>query len=878
MADKSQNITINYKFNTSEVDKATATLNQANAASNRLQQAGAKGASAITQEFQKSRKTILDMQTALTRLRSIIEVTSDPAKLRQLSNEYKNIKTQLDQATKSAFGFNNAMKQQGSVATQAAGKFNQLYGAVQTVIGAAIVRQVASVTLEMARLAGNAEGIERAFERSFPNSFDLMNQLREATKGTVTDFELMQRTLQATNLGVAVKELPVLFEFAAVRAQQTGESVDYLVDSIVRGIGRKSPLILDNLGLSATALKEKFDGASLASQSVADVTAGVAEIAREELEKMGGHVETAATSVAQLEAAWTNLRINFAKRIDSSAIINFFKEAFEGASAALKTQKEIRDESAKMRAATEFASLQEHQLREERVENGKVVKTNSQDLVNAVQNEIRERMKLIEAAKVDLLIQKQRFDAASHGSRETINERIKVREQIVQEGLNVKANIQFYEETVKLLRAYFQELTKVDEKQLVTIKTLRDELKALQDQREEATSINDTGELDRLERESLRLEDRILKIADNIEWQKKWSQQNERDKLAQMELTKAIEESANAVDKLRKKFADGDIAFSTGDLLGDVDYKEELNLDGLEEALNEVQDTVSKFNLDDAFKGKQFFIRLRLAFNGEGGDVSEVQESINKTLQEIGVSTIDILRDQGNSIIDAELERDQKRLDNLKSFYDHQIMLAGDNDRAKQELRIKEERETEILQKRIFEKEKRLRRAQALIDGAAGVAKAFATAPNIYVGILLAALVAAQTASQIAMINRQSFAKGVIDVGRGAIDLKGKGTATSDSIPANLSRGESVMTAWETRVAGDVLRDVRAKKLDNRVLRQLKEGRAPIVSDKFNDERIIKAIKEQKHPDIVSASNIVYESRQYNNDYKKRVRSRSMGL
>lgn len=866
MADKSQNITINYKFNTQEVDKATATLNQANAASNRLQQAGAKGASAITQEFQKSRKTILDMQTALTRLKSIIDITSDPAKLKQLSNEYKNIKTQLDNATKSAYGLNNAMKQQGNAVTAAAGKFGQLYGAVQTVVWAAIVRQIANVTLEMARLAGNAEGIERAFERSFPNSFDLMNQLREATKGTVTDFELMQRTLQATNLGVAVKELPVLFEFAAVRAQQTGESVDYLVDSIVRGIGRKSPLILDNLGLSATRLKEKFDGASLASQSVADVTRGVAEIAREELEKMGGHVETSATRVARLESAWTQLRINFAKRIDSSAIIQFFTDAANGASAALKTQKELRDESAKMRAATEFASLQEHQLREERMENGKVVKTNSQDLINAIQNEIRERIKLIEQSKVEVLIQAQKLKALAAVKVMRTEDRETAKAAILEESANIRANISFYQETIKLLRAYFQELTKVDEKQLVTIKTLRDQLKELQDQREEATFIGDTAELDRLERESLRLEDRILKIADNIEWQKKWSQQNERDKLAQMELTKAIEESANAVEKLRKKFADGDIAFSTGDLLGDVDATETLDMDALEEGLTEVADTVNQS------LGEEFLIRLRLGFQGKGGDTSEIQAMLNEELKKLGVGTFDILTDQFHSIVDAELASYEQRLANLQAFYDNQMLLAGDNDRAKQQLRIKEERDTARLRAEMARKEKQAKRTHVLIDIAAGIAKAFATYAWPY-SLIPAAFVAAQGASQLAIINRQptNFAKGVID-------LKGPGTATSDSIPANLSRGESVMTAWETRMAGDVLKDIRAKKLDNRVLRQLKEGRTPVQSDNFNDERIIKAIKEQKYPDVEEVSNIVYKTRKYNDDYRKRVRSRSMGL
>ena len=36
------------------------------------------------------------------------------------------------------------------------------------------------------------------------------------------------------------------------------KSVDFLVNSIVTGIGRKSVLILDNLGLSAVDVNEKF--------------------------------------------------------------------------------------------------------------------------------------------------------------------------------------------------------------------------------------------------------------------------------------------------------------------------------------------------------------------------------------------------------------------------------------------------------------------------------------------------------------------------------------------------------------------------------------------------------------------------------------------
>lgn len=859
MADKTQNIFVNYKFNTADVERAQQPLNKVNQLNNQIQQSAGKAGSAINQEFQKSQRTILDMQNALTRLRSIIEVTSNPQKLKQLSGEYQNIKRQLDAATKSAFGFNTALKEQGSVASQAAGKFGQLYGAVQTVVGAAIVRQVASFTIEMARLAGNTEGVQRAFERAFPNSFQILQDLRQATRGTVTDFELMQRTLQATNLGLSVEQLPELFEFAAVRAQQTGESVDYLVDSIVRGIGRKSPLILDNLGISAVRLKEKFDGAALASQSVADVTKAVAEIASEEMGKMGGAVDTSAQKVDRMNVAWTHLRTNLSKAIDSSSIITFFTDAFNGMARLLKGQKEIEKESVQQRASIEFQSLRENQLADQRLQNGKIQKQTQQDLINQTQAEIRERMKLIEAGKVDLLILKQKFDQASHtknGTAAEINDNIKIREQISAQGANLLTNIKFYEETIKLLRAYSDGLDNVEQKQLITISTLREELKALQEQREEATSIDNTAELDRLQREILLLDDRILKISDNIKWQKQWNREKEEQALAAMNATAAEEELGKAIDFVSSK-------------LGTAAGKAPELKDSLEEMEADIRETVEAIDLAT---GKEFMIRLRLGIQGEGGETSEIQAFVNDQLKQLGETIYQGTLANLHSIVDAEIDSYRQRLEAAEAFYDNQITLAGDNERAKQQIRIREKQETDKLRAELARKEKQAKRTHILIDVAAGIAKALGTYPWPY-SLIPAAIVAAQGAAQLAIVNRQptNFAKGVID-------LKGPGTATSDSIPANLSRGESVMTAWETRNAGNVLKDIRAKKLDNEKLRQLKQGRAPVSSQTVDTAGVIKAIKDQKHPDVVKISNMVHEVRTYNDEYKKRVRSSSMGI
>jgi hypothetical protein len=142
------------------------------------------------------------------------------------------------------------------------------------IAGAFAVKEIAGFALEVSKLAGEADGVEAAFNR-LPNATRLMLDLKEATGGTVSELDLMKRTVQATNFGISLESLPKLLEFAAVRAQQTGQSVEYLVDSIVTGIGRKSPLILDNLGISAVALKEKMGGVAVATASVGEVADAV---------------------------------------------------------------------------------------------------------------------------------------------------------------------------------------------------------------------------------------------------------------------------------------------------------------------------------------------------------------------------------------------------------------------------------------------------------------------------------------------------------------------------------------------------------------------------------------------------------------------------
>lgn len=194
------------------------------------------------------------------------------------------------------------------------------------------VQQVASFALEISKLAGEAEGVSAAFER-LPNSTRLMEELKQATGGTVGELGLMKRAVQAANFDISLKALPRLLEFATLRAQQTGQSVDYLVDSIVTGIGRKSKLILDNLGISAVQLNEALGGASTAAASIGEVADAVGKIAEDNLKNMAGFSENAATKTQQLAAEWENFKIQLGQ---GSNQVGLMEEGIEDLTLLLK--------------------------------------------------------------------------------------------------------------------------------------------------------------------------------------------------------------------------------------------------------------------------------------------------------------------------------------------------------------------------------------------------------------------------------------------------------------------------------------------------------------------------------------------------------------
>lgn len=226
-------------------------------------------------------------------------------KLSLESNQYeqglRGAKRRFEDFTAS-IGINmKKMTAYGLAAGAAASAINSLTSAISTAIS------------DGTRMAKEMEGVRAAFKRL--DQPGLLNNLREATHGTVNDLELMKQAVKFDNFNLSLEQMGTFLAFAQQQAKATGQDVNFLVESIVNGLGRKSLPILDNLGLSATEIRERM-------KESGDMTKAVADIIQERMEAAGGYIETASDRAARattdLENAMTSLGETFAPLVGAS--------------------------------------------------------------------------------------------------------------------------------------------------------------------------------------------------------------------------------------------------------------------------------------------------------------------------------------------------------------------------------------------------------------------------------------------------------------------------------------------------------------------------------------------------------------------------------
>lgn len=200
----------------------------------------------------------------------------------------------------------------GNVLTKA---FDGLVGAVQSV-GDTLLNEAPRV--EQLRTSFDNLATSAGY-----SSDEMLSSLRDASKGMITDVSLMEsfnKSMLLVGEGMADK-LPKLLEIAQASAAATGEDVGFLLDSLVTGIGRGSPMILDNLGLTinlaeaydsyAKTLGISADEMTKAQQQMALLNA-VEASGDEFIRRLGDNAGGTAQTMAQFKTTIENLKMGLA--------------------------------------------------------------------------------------------------------------------------------------------------------------------------------------------------------------------------------------------------------------------------------------------------------------------------------------------------------------------------------------------------------------------------------------------------------------------------------------------------------------------------------------------------------------------------------------
>lgn len=779
MADKTVNVNIKYNVDTAQIQRAEAASRAAQGATDRL------------------RKSVDDYGKAAAQAN---KTTQDSLK-----------KTSHDVGT-------------------LAKDFNGLYTSIRAVVTAGLAKELVDATLNMARLSGQIDGVTRAFNK-IPNATLLLNDLRKATHGTVTDLALMQKALTAQNFRIPLEKLGTLLEFAAVKAQQTGQEVNHLVDYIVSGIGYRSIKRLDDLGFTANRVKEALGGVSLQAASMGQVMDAVAKLMNEDLKKTGGFAETSATSVGNLERKWHELKATISEALTSPGLLQFYHDVVDsmkaGVDYAIGGSGRLRSIQANAAAVKEVEDFKELKMTKEVLENKQKARDVIQEEANIRQNQIFRNNEELKQIK------EKHKEITDSGRWMTRQEEAQVEELIEQSKFYDYKN-KLLKESIRILLEYKQTFGTDDVK--------GDPVVGLIDATEEAiTSL----------KEALGAARTAEEIA-NI---------NTELGILEARLKRLKEINTGADLKLFDKDGNGPA--------GTINSKNNEKI--IKEQNRIYSDTLSK---DLQKQLNEALAKIELVFtpslpNTNNLALTELQQAFEDNRDAIINSSLD----GAQFIIDETFKREvdgySMRIKLLRDFYDEQQLLAGDNERAKKELRLKEEREVQQLERKRADREKQAIKAGIVANTALSIIKIFAGEGTYVDKIIRAAIMAGQGATQYAVASKARY------YAKGEINIKGPGSETSDSIPAMLSKGESVMTAKQTREAFGILTDVRAGKLNDKILKQIVSNGGVQVG--FNDERIVDAIKKQPQiPDYVDKGRQIYKVFTTQEGHKRYIRSKAI--
>lgn len=238
------------------------------------------------------------------------------------------------------------MKQQADQMTGAiAGGLGGIAGALG--IGGALMlgKQIVGMAGDLAQAGMQVQALERNFVALSGEGIASLEGLRRATRGMVSDAELMQSATQYLAMGLAdtSKQAGDLIGVATQLALVMGRDVSGAVGEFAQLLANQSMMRLDQFGISASRVEARMKDLQLANKGMtketAFTTATMAE-AQITLARVGDQADTGLGQTAKLQAGWANLRAELGKRIDATVAMKVISEFVEGQATNLQAGDE----------------------------------------------------------------------------------------------------------------------------------------------------------------------------------------------------------------------------------------------------------------------------------------------------------------------------------------------------------------------------------------------------------------------------------------------------------------------------------------------------------------------------------------------------------
>ena len=244
------------------------------------------------------------------KLRIIVEAQNKAqADLDKIKQQVRGIGAETDKTSTKTKGLGDSYK-------DLAGKLAA--GTAIIYSGLKAIQQVYAVMSEGADIA-RMQDSSAALAKSMGSDMDaIVEAVKKASLGTVSDLDIMAAASRAMMLGIGsdADKLGNLMEIAAMRGRMMGIDATKAFSDMVTGIGRMSPMILDNLGITIDAEKTYSQFAKSIGKTAEQLTSAekkqallnrVLEEGNAMLAETGGLANDAAAGFERLEANWADL-------------------------------------------------------------------------------------------------------------------------------------------------------------------------------------------------------------------------------------------------------------------------------------------------------------------------------------------------------------------------------------------------------------------------------------------------------------------------------------------------------------------------------------------------------------------------------------------